>query len=313
MLQTIEVEALEISEAVRLDELETVIERGQQTFIEVGNALMEIRDSRLYKRDFKTFEEYCEIRWNWKRAHAYRLIEAAEVVNEMSPIGDIEQIPIVNNEAQARELAKVEDKQERLQVWQTVNEIASIENKPVTAKLVEQVAAAIRNPQPHVSHNSGNNEWYTPPDIIEAARHCLGSIDLDPATSEFANQTVKAAEIFTVLDNGLTKTWNGNVWLNPPYSSELIGKFTAKLKEHYLSGDIQQAICLVNNATETTWFQSLLASASAVCFLARRVKFIDPAGNPSGAPLQGQALLYLGDNRTEFAAAFAEFGAILYA
>ena len=31
-------------------------------------------------------------------------------------------------------------------------------------------AAMLRLNQPHVSHNSGENEWYTPPDIIERAR-----------------------------------------------------------------------------------------------------------------------------------------------
>ena len=85
-----------LPERGRLDELEAVIERGMQTFVEVGEALMEIRDGRLYKQDYGTFEAYCKERWGFSRGHGYRLIAAAE----LSPVGDIPPA----NERQAREL-----------------------------------------------------------------------------------------------------------------------------------------------------------------------------------------------------------------
>jgi hypothetical protein len=55
----------------------------------------------------------------------------------------------------------------------------------------------------------------------------------------------------------------------------------------------------------------MLASAAAVCFLKGRVRFLDPQGNPSGAPLQGQAVLYLGENPFRFQRAFESFGVVL--
>src|SRR2546430_17584816 len=62
-----------------------------------------------------------------------------------------------------------------------------------------------------------SNEWYTPSKYIETAREVLGSIDLDPASCELANRTVKADKYYTKEDDGLSKEWHGNVWLNPPY------------------------------------------------------------------------------------------------
>jgi hypothetical protein len=66
-------------------------------------------------------------------------------------------------------------------------------------------------------HQSKSNEWYTPSEYIEAARLVMGSIDLDPASCEYANETVMAGEYFNKEDDGLSQSWFGNIWLNPPY------------------------------------------------------------------------------------------------
>lgn len=159
--------------------------------------------------------------------------------------------------------------------------------------------------KPHVAFNSGNNEWYTPREYIEAARTAMGSIDVDPASSDIANEVVKAAEYYTAETNGLDKKLHGNVWMNPPYASDLIGKFISKIVEE--RSDYEQAIVLVNNATETEWFNKLISIATAVCFPKSRVKFYMPDGK-TGAPLQGQAVIYIGENVSEFLTAFQNFG-----
>jgi phage N-6-adenine-methyltransferase len=162
----------------------------------------------------------------------------------------------------------------------------------------------------HVAQNSGENEWYTPPDIIECARKAMGNIDCDPASSLLANETVKAAEFFTKDDDGLSKKWHGNVWVNPPYAQPLIAQFAEAAASKFEAGEFQQSCILVNNATETQWFQRLLSAASGVCFPSSRIRFLSPDGKP-GAPLQGQAIFYLGDNFQGFADAFVGFGTIL--
>ena len=160
---------------------------------------------------------------------------------------------------------------------------------------------------PHVSFNSGNNEWYTPAEYIEAARAVMGSIDLDPASSEIANKVVKAARFFTAETDGLKQEWAGSIWLNPPYSSDLIGKFAQKVAD----GGFSQAVVLVNNATETEWFEKIVGVSSAVCFPRSRVKFHKPDGS-TGAPLQGQAVLYIGENPKLFVNVFWKFGWCAY-
>jgi hypothetical protein len=65
-------------------------------------------------------------------------------------------------------------------------------------------------------HLSVSNEHFTPSYIIEAARSTLTKIDLDPASSAFANKTVKADKIHTQVENGFLLPWEGNVFLNPP-------------------------------------------------------------------------------------------------
>lgn len=163
--------------------------------------------------------------------------------------------------------------------------------------------------RPHVANNTGNNEWYTPRPYIEAARCVLGSIDLDPASSDEANAIVGAERYFTAVDDGLAQEWHGRIWMNPPYSSDLIGKFADKLVDHYGQGDIPAAIVLVNNATDTAWFHKLAGAADALCFPRGRIRFWQPGGE-IGAPLQGQAILYFGDDYPIFVAAFAQFGIV---
>jgi ParB family chromosome partitioning protein len=156
----------------------------------------------------------------------------------------------------------------------------------------------------HVANNSGENEWYTPEPILEAARSVLGTFDLDPASSELANATVKAKRFFDTEQDGLEQEWTGRVWMNPPYAKDLIVRFAEKL---VASLDKIEAITLTNNSTDTQWFQAMASRSSAICLLSGRVKFISPIGT-SSAPLQGQAVLYFGKQLSKFIAEFEHLG-----
>jgi phage N-6-adenine-methyltransferase len=277
---------------------EKIIEQGFNTFMEVGTSLLEIRDSRLYRGSYGTFEDYCRTRWGMSKTHANRMIEAAKVAENLTPIG-----VIPATESQARPLVSLPPQQQQ-EEWTEATQKAESESRPVTAR---DVTDAVYKLKPHVAQNSGENEWYTPPEFIEAARKVMGGIDLDPASSEIANQIVHAKYYFTKEDDGLKKPWYGNVFMNPPYASELIKQFASKFASHVVDGSISQGIVLVNNATETAWFRELIDCASAVVFTSGRVRFLDPQGNP-GAPLQGQAFIYCGPDAIEFLDQFSKFG-----
>lgn len=176
---------------------------------------------------------------------------------------------------------------------------ATDEGREVTLSEIKRTA--------HVTNHTGNNEWYTPAKYIEAARLVMGGIDLDPASHEEANVVVGACRFYTEAEDGLAHDWAGRLWMNPPYSQPLIEQFCTKLAESHKAGAVTEACVLVNNATETRWFQTLASVAAAVCFPAGRVKFWAP-GRREGAPLQGQAILYLGNRPEAFMSAFADFG-----
>jgi ParB family chromosome partitioning protein len=199
----------------------------------------------------------------------------------------------LNPEEQNAVVAQVTDKQ-TLSITDAINE-------------VQHKAATERPRQPHVANNSGNHEWYTPPEYINAAREVMGDIDLDPASSDIANKIVKATRYYTINNDGLKQDWHGHVWMNPPYASDSIYLFTEKLAKHYIQGDVQESIVLVNNATETAWFYQLVAVSAAIVFPRTRVKFQMPDGK-TGAPLQGQAILYLGKHPDKFLDVFFMFG-----
>jgi ParB family chromosome partitioning protein len=163
-----------------------------------------------------------------------------------------------------------------------------------------------------VSHNSGQVEWYTPPEYIDAAKKVMGSIDLDPASCEKANELVQAKKFYSKDEDGLKQKWTGNIWLNPPYARGLIGQFSEAVVKKFQLKDVSQAIVLVNNATETKWFQGLAGACSAICFVKGRIKFLDSESNKPGSPLQGQAIMYFGDQPNRFDEFFSNFGVILW-
>jgi hypothetical protein len=81
-----------------------------------------------------------------------------------------------------------------------------------------------------------------------------------------------------------------------------------KLVQEVESGNVTQAIALTNNSADTSWFQDTALRCSAICFTRGRISFIDPDGNPSASPLQGQAFFYFGSDADHFFEVFRNVG-----
>lgn len=127
-------------EAARLGVLEDVIERGVRSFADMGRALREIRDSRLYRLTHSTFEDYCREKWHFNDRRASQLIAAAEVSTIVGTGGPA-------TESQARELAPLREDPAGLQeAWARANEIAAGEDRRVTAEDVREAREA-RSPE----------------------------------------------------------------------------------------------------------------------------------------------------------------------
>ena len=163
--------------------------------------------------------------------------------------------------------------------------------------------------QNRLSSFSGDNEWYTPSKYIELARQVLGKIDLDPASSAFAQKTVKAEKYYTVERSGLDKVWSGCVWMNPPYSNPEIQLFTDKVLSEFKSKNISSAIVLTNNSGDTAWHHNLANASSAICITLGRIKF-ESQTRESNSPAMGQSFFYLGKSPDKFARVFSSIGRI---
>jgi|19_taG_2_1085344.scaffolds.fasta_scaffold31113_3 phage N-6-adenine-methyltransferase len=160
----------------------------------------------------------------------------------------------------------------------------------------------------HVKHNSGvNDDWYTPEYIIDMVRQVM-PIELDPASSDSANKIVKSKRYFTEANDGLLKNWKGKVYMNPPYSRGWVKKFMEKLCYEYKAGFVDEAIALLNNGTETGWFQDSAKLSSAICFPKGRIRYLSKDLNSSNGPLQGQVIFYFGKNYKKFIKVFQELG-----
>lgn len=138
-------------ELADLMEHEKVIEQGLASFVEVGNALLAIRDGKKYRaKGFDTFERYCSERWELSRPRAYQFVDAAEAVRAVEMSTNRRQTELPTSEYQVRPLTRLKEPEQVAQAWDRAQELAvevaeAKSTAPkITAKIVEQAVTEIQ-------------------------------------------------------------------------------------------------------------------------------------------------------------------------
>jgi hypothetical protein len=250
---------------------------------------------------YASWADYCRAEFDMGRSRAYQLLDAGRVV---AVIEDQSTMVDSLNERQARELASLLDDPERLR--ELVQAVVDEDGNLPTAEWLHVAVAERRRREDNMlaQKSSTGVEWYTPAAYIEAARTVLGGIDLDPASCEQANATVRATTYYDIRDDGLEQPWYGRVWLNPPYS-EWAKRFVEKLLVELAAGRVDAAVVLLNvEAVCNRWFLPMWGHV--LCFLASRIKFASP-DRESVAPMNGSVFIYLGPDPDRFADVFGRF------
>jgi hypothetical protein len=125
-------ESLTTTEQQLFRSCEETIKEGLEKFYAVGTALLAIRDQKLYRAEYTSFEEYCQERWDMVRRQADRLILAKGVADELR-----KSAVLPSTESQVRPLLKL-PAGKRLPAWERA--VASAGGRRVTARLVEEAA-----------------------------------------------------------------------------------------------------------------------------------------------------------------------------
>jgi len=130
---------LTVIERRDLVRLETEVRRDLKAFLRVGRALLEIKRRRLYRERYGSFEAYCYGVWGWKKSQAYRMLDAAEICAQLSPLGDT---LLPTSERQVRSLRGCPS-ETVTKAWRLA--VATANGKPVTGKMVGKAVSQVHS------------------------------------------------------------------------------------------------------------------------------------------------------------------------
>jgi phage N-6-adenine-methyltransferase len=145
------------------------------------------------------------------------------------------------------------------------------------------------------------DEHYTPEKITNFLYQFCSEFDLDPCSNPTKN--IKAKRHYTKEDNGLEQTWEGSVFINPPFSD--VETWVNKALDEYVQGHCKEVVFLSKFDGRVGWFKPLISNFSPFCIVQGYVSYY---GNDGDSATFTTALWYLGDRQKEFAQVFDGLG-----
>jgi hypothetical protein len=157
-----------------------------------------------------------------------------------------------------------------------------------------------------VNPTTSFQDYFTPSEIINAARDAMGGIDLDAASHWAANRVHRIPDFFDVNRSAFENPWHGRVWLNPPYGDN--APWFREIERYVKASEVKQ-LCMISPvwAFTTSIARPVMQLSSAFVLLSPTPKFWGNAGGKTGTN-NPHGVLYIGDRRDEFLRAFTPFG-----
>ena len=158
-----------------------------------------------------------------------------------------------------------------------------------------------------------DNDYATPPEIWRPLAKCVGGFDTDPCSG--AEPSPIAPQRHTRADNGLKQAWDGDVFVNPPWSSNGQDgpdnpkmRWYGKCMKEAARDEVTSVVALAPSDTSPEWFHTRIMAGELVCFYGTgRVSFIGEDRNPSF----GLIIAVYGERASEYRDVLDGFGSVI--
>lgn len=252
-----------ISLSTDLHALEQIVEKGKRTFVEVGAALLRIREGRLYRLTHSSWETYCQQRWGWGRGRANNLIAASTAAASVSDVVRTRAM----SESSARELAKVPEERRA--------EVLDLLPGAPTAATIRETAEELDLLPPQQKRKSVQTRR-TPRWFFDALNESFGPFQLDAYASP---ENALCERFYTKDDDANSRAWCDVTFANPPFEkmAPVLAQAVAQAEEQEI-----RSVVLAPIGCSQRWFHEL-AIRGTVFVPDCRINFDDADGQPTGA------------------------------